>query len=52
MKNNYKITITEISKGIVEVEADSLEEAREKVEREYWNSPSEYVLEPEDTSFE
>ena len=48
----YKITITEVSKGYVEVQADSLEEAREKAEREYWKDPTEYVLEPQETSFE
>lgn len=48
----YKITITEVSKCIVEVQAASPEEAREKVEREYWKDPSEFVLEPKDTFFE
>lgn len=48
----YEITITEICKCRVDVEAESLEEAREKVEREYWKDPNAFLLEPEDTFFE
>lgn len=48
----YKVTITEYSKCIVEVEADSIEEAREKVENEYWENPDDYLFEPYDTEFE
>lgn len=48
----YRVTIKEISKVDVEVEADSLDEAKEKVEEDYWNNPFDYVLEPFDTFFE
>lgn len=48
----FKVTIKEISKCVVDVEAESLEEAREKAEQEYWENPNDYVLEPEDTFFE
>lgn len=49
---NYKVTIKEISKCVVDVEAESFEEAKEKAEAEYWKNPSNYLLEPEDTFFE
>ena len=48
----YKVTITEYSKCVVEVEADSIEEARERVENKYWEHPNNYLLEPYDTKFE
>lgn len=48
----FKVTIKEISKTVVDVEAESFEEALEKVEAEYWKNPNDYVLEPEDTFFE
>ena len=49
---NYKVTIKEIHKGVVDIEADSFEEAKAKVEEEYWKNPNDYLLEPEDTFFE
>ncbi len=49
---SYKITIKEISKTTVDIEADSFEAAKEQVERDYWKDPSQYILEPEDTFFE
>lgn len=48
----YTVTIKEICKTTVDIEADSFEEARAKVEAEYWRDPSAYCLEPEDTFFE
>lgn len=48
----FKITIKEVQKTIVEVEAESREAALAQVEADYWNSPNDYVLEPEDTFFE
>lgn len=48
----YRVTIKEISKTVVTVEAESFETAKEKVEAEYWKNPSTYILEPEDTFFE
>lgn len=48
----YRVSIKEISKTVVEVEAESFEAAKEKVEAEYWKNPSAYILEPEDTFFE
>lgn len=48
----YKVTIKEVSKIIVEVEADSRAAALEQVETEYWKNPNDYCLEPEDTFFE
>lgn len=49
---NYKVIIEEICKCMVDVEAESFEEAKEKVEAEYWKNPNDYLLEPEDTFFE
>lgn len=49
---NYKVKIKEISKCVVDVEAESFEEAKEKVEADYWKNPNDYLLEPEDTFFE
>ena len=49
---NHEITITEISKCIVSVEADTYEEALEKVENEYWENPAEYSFDSHDTAFE
>lgn len=48
----YNVTIKEISKCTVEVEADSLEEAKKKAEKDYWKNPNAYTLEPFDTFFE
>ena len=47
----YRVEIKEISKGYVEVEAESREEAVQKVEQDYWKQPLDYLLEPEDTFF-
>lgn len=49
---NYKITITEIHKTVVDIEANSRDEALKRVEEEYWKNPNNYVLEPRDTYFE
>lgn len=49
---NYKVTIKEISKCVVDVDAESFEEAKKKVETEYWKNPNDYLLEPKDTFFE
>ena len=48
----YTITIKEIHYGKVEVEAESHDEALQKVEEEYWKNPNDYFLEPRDTFFE
>lgn len=48
----YTITITEINKAKVDVEADSYEAALKMVEDDYWRNPLNYVLEPEDTFIE
>ena len=52
MKQNYRVTIKEIHTCVVDIEAESFEEAKEKVEQDYWQNPLEYVLEPRDTFFE
>ncbi|WP_302778416.1 DpnD/PcfM family protein [Anaerotruncus colihominis] len=49
---NFKVTIKEFSKGVVDVEAESFEEAKKKVEEDYWKHPNDYLLEPYDTFFE
>lgn len=49
---NYKITITEIHKAVVDVVANSYDEALKRIEDEYWKNPNDYVLEPKDTFFE
>lgn len=41
---NYKITITEIHKTVVDIEANSRDEALKRVEEEYWKNPNNYVL--------
>lgn len=48
----YKVTITEISTCRVEVEANSEEEAIQKIEADYSDHANEFLLEPEDTTFE
>lgn len=48
----FRVTIKEISKQTVEVEAESFEAAKEQVEKDYWKDPNSYVLEPYDTFFE
>lgn len=48
----YKVTIKEISKAVVDVEANSFEEALEQVEKDYSKNPLDFVLEPYDTYFE
>ena len=50
--NTYRVTIKEICKGIVEVEAESFEEAKRLVEEDYWQHPNDYLIEPYDTFFE
>lgn len=52
MKKLYTVVIKEICKGTVEIEAESFEEAKEQVEKEYWANPNGFLLEPEDTFFE
>lgn len=49
--NTYKVTITEINKCVVEIEADSIEEARKKVEAEYWNNPNLYCFDGYEITF-
>ena len=48
----YSVTIMEISKCVVEIEAETFEEAKRKVEEDYWQHPLDYVVEPYDTFFE
>lgn len=48
----FNVTITEVSKAVVPVEAESLEQAREILEKKYWENPNDFVLEPEDTTIE
>ena len=47
----FKITITEIHKAVVDIEANSYDEALRRVEEEYWNNPNDYELAPNDTYF-
>ena len=48
----YKITIREIQKAVIDIEANSRDEALRMVEEEYWENPNNYILEPKDTFFE
>lgn len=50
----YQITIKEMRKAVVAVEADTRDEAREKLEKDYWERVLEFndILEPYDTFFE
>ena len=48
----YRVTIKEVSKTYVEIEAESFEEAKAKVEEDYWQHPLDFILEPFDTTFE
>ena len=48
----YRVTIKEICKCVVEIEAESFEEAKRLVEEDYWEHPLDYVIEPYDTFFE
>lgn len=47
----YTVTIVETSKALIDVEAETFEEALHKAEQEYWKNPAEYVLEPYETEF-
>lgn len=49
---NYKITIREIHMAVVDIEANSRDEALTRVEEEYWENPNDFILEPKDTYFE
>ena len=48
----YRVTIVEHQKCVVDVEAESFEQAKELVEKDYWENPLGYCLEPYDTFFE
>ena len=48
----YQVTIKEISKCVVDIEAENFEEAKNKVEEDYWKNPNNYLVEPYDTFFE
>lgn len=52
MKKVFKVTIKEICKTVVDMEAENHDEAVKLVEEDYWKHPNEYLLEPEDTFFE
>lgn len=52
MKKTFKVTIKEISKVVVDIEADNHDEAVRLVEEDYWKHPNDYVLEPYETVFE
>lgn len=47
----YKVVIKEVSKCVVDVEADNFEKAKEIVEEQYWNNPDNFLLEPYETYF-
>lgn len=48
----FKITITEIQQAVVDIEANSYDEALRKIKKEYWENPNDYLFEPKDTYFE
>ena len=48
----FKITIKEVHEAVVDIEANSHDEALRRIETEYWENPNDYVLEPTDTYFE
>lgn len=50
----YTITVTEVSKLKMEIEAEDYETALMEAQREYWKNPAHYepYFEPEDTRFE
>ena len=48
----FKILIKEVREAVVEIEANNYYEALERVEFDYWANPNDYLLEPEDTTFE
>ena len=50
----YEVTIKEIRKCTVIVEAENVEEAEKKIDRDYYKDILEYdsILEPYDTEFE
>ena len=52
IKMLFKVTIKEIHKAVVDMEAESHDEALRLVEEDYWKNPNDYVLEPYDTFFE
>lgn len=52
MTKTFTVTIKELSKCIVDVEAKTEEEALDIVQKEYWKAPINYLFEPYETSFE
>lgn len=48
---NFTITIREVTKCEVSVEAETYEEALKKVEEDYWKNPADYYFDGEDTYF-
>ena len=48
----FKITIKEVHEAVVDIEANSYDDALKRVEEEYWKNPNDYLLEPKDTTFE
>lgn len=52
MKKTFQVTIKEISKVVVDIEAESRDEALKLVEEDYWKHANDYCLEPYDTFFE
>ena len=48
----FDITIREVTKCVVSVEAETYEEALKKAEEEYWKNPADYCFDGEDTYFD
>ena len=47
----YRIIIREVSRCVIDVEAQTYEEARKKAETKYRENPTDYIFEPERTFF-
>lgn len=52
MAKMFTVTIKELSKCVVDVEAETENEALAIVEKEYWKAPINYLFEPYETTFE
>lgn len=47
----FKVEIKETHFGVFDVEAETTEEAKLKLEADYWKHPNDFYLEPKETEF-
>lgn len=47
----FKLEIKETHFGVLDVVAETAEEAKSKMEADYWKNPNDFLLEPKETEF-